>query len=106
MTDLASLLSNPQLITAGVGLLYSLAGYLEGVRTGSESFDVVKFGKTIVTFLLTASIITPTQAGGYNGILDALTPIGGAFVIDQVTSKLLTAHRAKPPTPPAPTPTQ
>lgn len=107
MADLASLLNNPQLLTLGIGLIYSLAGWFEGVRTGQEKFDVVRFGKTILTFGLAAGFVTPATAGQYSALLDAAAPTGLAFVIDQATSKLLTAHRAggsAPPPAPAPAP--
>lgn len=107
MTDLASLFSNPQLLTLIIGFGYAAFGYFDAVRNGQEQFDVIQFGKTVVTFGLAAGFVTPSQASGAQGLLAVLASSGGAYVIDQATSKLLSAHRAggsKPPPAPAPAP--
>jgi hypothetical protein len=102
MADLLGILTSPGILTLLFGFAYALSGYFEGLRTNNESFDIVVFGKTIVTFLVTSGIVSQANA---TTTLDQLVAFGSAtgasVAIDNWVNSLINAHRAKPVAAPA-----
>ena len=83
LPSVTSILNNPQalIISIALALVYGIAGYMNAVNTGSETFNKTMFVKTVVVSLVVGALMVYLGLSPTNGYAQALAYVSGNTVL-------------------------